>query len=81
MTLLLGGPGSGKSTLLKVLSGRLKSKNFEVGSCWLTVSKGNATTHPCRPLHRHLGCVISVCRQQYVLTVVWWKHPRRVAAS
>lgn len=33
MTLLLGGPGSGKSTLLKVLSGRLKGKNFEVGFC------------------------------------------------
>jgi hypothetical protein len=30
MTLLLGGPGSGKSTLMKVLSGRLKGKNFTV---------------------------------------------------
>jgi energy-coupling factor transporter ATP-binding protein EcfA2 len=46
MTLLLGGPGSGKSTLLKVLSGRLKSKNFEVGPCWLTVSERNAMNAP-----------------------------------
>jgi len=30
MTLLLGGPGSGKSTLMKVLTGRLKGKNYEV---------------------------------------------------
>lgn len=38
MTLLLGGPGSGKSTLMKVLSGRLKGKNFTVSWHWQQLS-------------------------------------------
>jgi ABC-type multidrug transport system ATPase subunit len=49
MTLLLGGPGSGKSTLMKVLSGRLKGKNFTVG--WHFQHLG------CLAHFQHLGCL------------------------
>jgi ABC-type multidrug transport system ATPase subunit len=79
MTLLLGGPGSGKSTLLKVLSGRLKSKNFEVRSCWLTDSERNAALVSLSSFEPAPGQ--ARLYQQCVLTASCEEQPHHVGAS